>query len=197
MIQRSQEWFDARLGKVTSSRLADILGEGKKERFTQTALSYLDELIAETMTGITDTFASPAMQWGTDQEPFAIERFEAEKMEKVYPVGFIESKVNPLYGGSPDGIIGSDIIEVKCPSSKNHLKCFFEGMDTKYMAQIQSNIYLTDAKMCYFISFDPRILKNDKQIYIQEIPRDEEYIAKLLARVDEFTKLLCERLEKL
>jgi len=187
--QRSPEWYEARLGKLSSSRIKDIMGNPKKkgEILTQTAQTYLLSLIAETMRGQSKQLSAPALTWGTEQEDNALAHYEAETMQKVELCSFFVCDLLGAYGGSPDGLIKDGIIEIKCPyDSTNHLRTIIDGMPKEHNYQIQSNLLLTGRSFCDFISYDPRILSQPKQLYIQRIERDEEVISAILDKVKDF-----------
>jgi len=90
IIQRSPEWFAARCGKVTASRVADIIAK-TKTGYSTSRDNYLAQLICERMTGKpAESYSNAAMQWGTDTEPFARAAYEARMDLLVTEVGFID-----------------------------------------------------------------------------------------------------------
>ena len=71
MEQRTEEWFAARLGKVTGSRVSDVIAK-TKTGYSASRENYMADLAVERLTNAkAESFSSSAMQWGTDQEPFA------------------------------------------------------------------------------------------------------------------------------
>ena len=77
--QRSQEWFDLRKGKITSSEIHKIMGDGKgKELLTETAKSYLLEKVSESLGGFSAPVIGAALDWGTDLEDTARELYQAK-----------------------------------------------------------------------------------------------------------------------
>jgi len=105
MEQRSPEWFAARLGKVTASRIADVMAT-TKSGYGAGRANYMAELICERMTGKRqEGYTNAAMQWGTDQEPFARAAYEFLTDRTVSEVGFIDHPTIPMSGASPDGLV--------------------------------------------------------------------------------------------
>jgi hypothetical protein len=166
--QRSAEWFKQRSGKITSSELYKIMIEEKWKRkddtFGEGAKTYLLTKVSETFGGKSAPAVGQALDWGTDLEPVAISHYEKLTQLKVDSAPFIE--YNQYYGGSPDGIVDTDgVIEVKCPfSSVNHFKHGmieteddFKSMATNYYYQCLSNMLVSGASWCDFISYDPRV----------------------------------------
>jgi len=77
MEQGTTEWFAARCGKVTASRVADIIAK-TKTGFSTSRDNYMAQLVCERMTGKpAESFSNVAMAWGSDTEPFARAAYEA------------------------------------------------------------------------------------------------------------------------
>ncbi|KKM83876.1 hypothetical protein LCGC14_1304840, partial [marine sediment metagenome] len=144
-----------------------------------------------------------ALDWGTDHEAEAIEFYENTTGLRIIEAPFIPMKGYEDYaGGSPDGFIEGEngIIEAKCPFiSANHIAALIEKnipkkVYAKYYTQIQFNMMVTETDHCDFISYDPRMIKDEHKIFVQRIPRDVEYIAKIRSRLTaailEFNKVL-------
>lgn len=185
MIQGSEEWFAARLGRATASRFADLLAT-TKTGVSASRANYRAQLVCERMTGkAEESFESAAMKWGTENEPFARMAYEAETGLIVEETGFIQHP-ELMAGASPDGLVGADGgFECKCPNTATHIETLLKGMPAKHGPQVQGCMWLTGRKWWDFVSYDPR-MPEKLQLYIQRIPRDEEYIAKLAAEVSVF-----------
>ena len=181
-LQGSVSWLLSRVGKATCSRFKDIQGTAAKRE------AYLWEVVIERLTGNpTDHYANAAMQHGTEQEPFARMRYEAESGAIVEEVGFVLHPDLAGVGGSPDGFIGSDGgLEIKSPfNSANHLKTVLDGMPKEHLPQVQGTMWITGRAYWDFVSFDPR-MPAPLDLYIQRIPRDEDYIKALAEDVAKF-----------
>jgi len=176
--QRSDLWRALRLGKITGSNADRLLTDPKRKTYAQ-------ELLVELLTeSEEDRFVSDAMQWGIDQEPNAILWYELETGSSVKPVGFVISGDNDNFGASPDGLVGEDgLIEVKCPGSRAHLDHLEHGPGSKYLQQMQWQMYVTDRQWCDFVSYSPRF-DEDLQGCIFRIQRDPPQIGKLIAGAD-------------
>jgi len=193
--QLSKEWFNLRLGKFTASNFADLMKSGRKkdEIFSQTAMSLIYDKISEKLTGKHKEIFGDALDWGIENERYAISLYEQSTGIKVTSVGFIPLKGYEEYcGGSPDGQIddGKGIIEVKCPyNSTNHIWTLINNNIplknySKYYTQIQLNILCTGAEYCDFISYDPRIKDDKLKIKVIRYERDDDYISKIINRLD-------------
>ena len=187
MEQRSSEWFSARLGKVTASRVADIVSKTKSGYSTSRA-NYMAELIVERLTGkAADHFQTAAMAWGTSTEPLALSSYEEHTGGLVETVGFVPHPTIAMSGASPDGLVKEDgLVEIKCPNTATHIETVLgQEAPAKYLPQMQWQMACTGRDFCDFVSFDPR-LPDGMQIFIRTIRRDAEMIRSLEEEVSKF-----------
>jgi putative phage-type endonuclease len=186
MEQRTEEWFAARLGKVTASRVADVLAKIKSGE-SASRKNYKMELVVQRLTGkVGESFTNAAMEWGTEQEPFARMAYEAYTGTFVKEEGFVDHPTIEGFGCSPDGIVGEGLIEIKCPNTANHIETVLENKaPSKYIPQMQCQMACTGAKWCDFVSFDPRV-PEDLQLLVVRVERDQEYIDSMEVEVKQF-----------
>ena len=190
MKQGSSEWFQARAGSCTGSHAADILAMLKNGKGEQKCRAdYRLKLATEILTGIPqmDGYLSPAMEWGTEQEPFARAAYEMRTGAVVDAVGFVTHPTIARMGGSPDGLIGEDGgIEIKCPQSITHLRWMLDGqVPDDHQPQMFFYMAVTGRKWIDFVSFDPR-LPEPLQMFVERLERDETRIAEIEAAVVAF-----------
>ena len=198
MEQRSIEWFAARLGKVTASKVADVIAK-TKTGYSTSRENYMAQLVCERMTGTQgESFTNTAMQWGTDQEPLARAAYEAAKNVLVDEVGLVTHPTILMSAASPDGLVGNDgLIEIKCPNTATHIDTVLtEKVPTKYIPQMQWQMACTQRKWCDFVSFDPR-MPEGLQLFIQRVDFDSEYVKMLEAEITGFLVELETKIEKL
>jgi putative phage-type endonuclease len=186
MEQRTEEWFAARLGKVTASRVADVLAKIKSGE-SASRKNYKRELVVQRLTNkVGESFTNAAMEWGTEQEPFARMAYEAHTGTFVKEEGFVDHPTIEGFGCSPDGIVGDGLIEIKCPNTANHIETVLENKaPSKYIPQMQCQMACTGAKWCDFVSFDPRV-PEDLQLFVVRVDRDQEYIDSMEVEVKQF-----------
>jgi len=186
MEQRTEEWFSARLGKVTASRVADVLAKIKSGE-SASRKNYKMELVVQRLTGKAgESFTNAAMEWGTEQEPFARMAYEAHTGTFVKEEGFVDHPTIEGFGCSPDGIVGEGLIEIKAPNTANHIETVLENKaPSKYIPQMQCQMAVTGAKWCDFVSFDPRV-PEDLQLFVVRVERDQEYIDSMEVEVKQF-----------
>ena len=198
-IQNTPEWHAARCGRVTGSRIADIVRK-TKTGVSKMRATYMGDLIAERLSQHQsgDGFVSPAMQWGKDCEDKA--RATYAFMHDVEPVrvGFIVHPTIEMAGASPDSLIGDDGgAEFKCPNSSTHVDSLLGAdIDPDYVKQCQWNMACAGRAWWDWASFDPR-LPPAMQLHVRRIYRDDKLIAELEAAVIEFIKELEAKLEAL
>jgi putative phage-type endonuclease len=198
MEQRSTEWFAARLGKVTASRVADVIAK-TKTGYSTSRENYMAQLVCERMTGTQgESYNNAAMQWGTDQEPLARAAYEAAKDVLVDEVGFVIHPTISNAGASPDGLVSDDgLIEIKCPNTATHIDTLLsDKVPSKYNTQMQWQMVCTGRKWCDFVSFDPR-MPEGLQLFIQRVDFDAEYVKMLEAEITGFLGELETKIEKL
>jgi putative phage-type endonuclease len=187
MEQRSAEWFAARLGKVTASRVADIVAKTKSGYSTSRA-NYMAELVCERLTGMQgESFSSAAMVWGTNTEPMARSAYESRMAELVEETGFVLHPTISMAGASPDGLIGDDgLVEIKCPNTATHIDTLLsDGAPSKYVTQMQWQMACTGRKWCDFVSFDPR-MPEEMQMFVIRVERNDDVITELEREVEKF-----------
>jgi putative phage-type endonuclease len=187
IIQGSPEWFAARLGRVTASRVADVIAK-TKSGYSTSRENYCVELALERLTGNRqESFTNDAMKWGTETEPLARAAYEARTGAIVDEVGMVAHPTVAMTGASPDGLIDADgLLEIKCPNSATHAKTMLSKKpDNKYIIQMMWQMICTGRKWCDFVSFDPRFPEH-LQLFVSRIERDDEKCAELEAEVVKF-----------
>jgi putative phage-type endonuclease len=185
--QGTNEWHQLRLGKVTASRVADILAKTKTGPSASRG-NYLIELALQRVTKtIEESYTNAAMEWGTQTEPQARVAYEVKTGNFVDQVAFVDHPTIAGFGCSPDGLVGTDgLIEIKCPNSATHWSYIKANEPpNKYFIQMQAQMAVTGAKWCDFVSFDSRMPERS-QLLIVHIPRDPEYILYMEAEIKQF-----------
>ena len=185
--QGTEAWFADRLGKLTASRMADVLARIKSGEAASRA-NYRAELVAERLGGKRrESFTSKQMQWGTESEPLAISAYEAEFGVLVEKTGLVDHPAIAMSGASPDGLVGDDgLIECKCPDTKTHIETILsDSVPSRYMPQIMWQLACTGRVWCDFVSFDPR-MPMEQQLFVKRVQRDEALIAEYEAEAIQF-----------
>lgn len=185
--QGTPEWFAQRAGKVTASRVADVVAK-TKTGWGASRANYLAQLVAERLTGnVEPTFTNAAMQWGTDKEPEAREAYEYRTGVFVDQVGMVGHPTIAMTGASPDGLVGSDgLVEIKCPNTATHIDTLLSGkVPAKYVTQMAWQMACTGRAWCDFVSFDPRMPEH-MRLFVQRVDRDDTLIAELEREVAAF-----------
>ena len=184
MEQGSQEWFEARLGHVTASCIADVMAQIKTGEAAARA-NYRAQLVAERLTRQPqESYSNAAMQWGIDNEPFARSAYEIANGVMVDQVGFVKHPTIEFAGASPDGLISDDgMIEIKCPNTQTHIDyCVTGNIPRKYVLQMQWQMECTGRKWCDFVSYDPRMPAH-MQLFVKRMSRDQQLIESIKTEV--------------
>lgn len=189
--QGTPEWFAQRLGKVTASRVADVIAK-TKTGYSASRENYMAELALERITGARqESFQNDAMRWGTETEPLARAAYEALTDELVEEVAMIPHPTIAMAGASPDGLIGkTGMLEIKCPNSSTHIQTLVGGKPAgKYVTQMMWQMACTGRQWCDFVSFDPRFPEH-LQLFCVRVMRDDVLIKSMENEVIKFLEEL-------
>ena len=187
MEQRSAEWYAARLGKVTASRVADVVAK-TKTGYSTSRQNYAAELIVERLTGKQgDTYQNAAMAWGTATEPMARSAYEARMGVLVEEIGFVPHPTITMAGASPDGLVGDKgLVEIKCPFTATHIEFLLTGdVPLKYIYQMHWQMACTKREWCDFVSFDPR-MPEGMQLRVKRFEQSDDTVMDLEREVELF-----------
>ena len=199
MIQRSPEWYAIRCGKVTASKVNDIMTKVKSGGYGASRDNYMADIICERLTGKpTGGFTSDSMQWGVDNEAAARKEYGNITFNDVTEIGFVEHPVLKMAGCSPDGLVSTDgLIEIKCPNTNTHIDTLLsKKIDKKYNCQMQMQMDCTDRKWCDYVSYDPR-LPEGMRIVIIRVNRDEEFLKLMRAEIKFFNDEVEKKIQQL
>jgi putative phage-type endonuclease len=194
--QRTDEWFAQRLGKVTASRVADVIAKTKTGP-SASRDNYATQLVLERLTNAKgEFFTNAAMQWGTDTEPMARQAYELKRNVFVDEVGFIDHPTIDMSGASPDGLVDKNgLVEIKCPESKTHMEYLLSGKPpAKYIPQMMWQMACTGREWCDFVSFDPRFPIN-LQIFVIKVEYDPTYVRMLELEITQFLDEVSKKVE--
>lgn len=193
IVQGTEEWFAARAGKVTASRIADVLATIKSGE-SAARRNYRTQLVCERLTGkIEETFSNSHMERGIALEPYAREAYELQTGSIVEQVGFIDHPAIQMSGASPDGLVGSDgSIEIKCPTPANHIE-YLLGKEppSKYKPQMTWQMLCAERQWVDFVSYCPEMPAHLQLFVVRFVPEAEysvtvaQEVIKFLAEVDE------------
>lgn len=198
MEQRTEEWFKARLGKVTASRVKDVMAKGKSGP-SVTRQNYMMELVCQRLTGkIEEGFTTQAMRRGVELEPVARSAYEVELGVLVEECGLIDHPIIEWFGASPDGLVLTDgAIEIKCPNTAQHVWCLRNQRPLpEYEWQMTAQLACTGREWVDFISYDDR-LPEDLQYFRKRFTREEAKIDVMEAEVTKFLEELQELINEL
>ena len=188
--QGTAEWLQERAGKVTASRIGDVMAK-TKTGYGASRANYMADLVAEKLTGNPKQgFTNDAMRWGTETEPQARAMYELVTGHTVVETGFVPHPTIGGAGASPDGLVGDyGLLEIKCPNTATHIKTLRGAeIDRDYLLQMHWQMLCTGRTWCDFVSFDPR-LPMEMQMHLRRVELDEKLAAEI---TDEVTKFITE-----
>lgn len=178
--QGTEEWKSLRLGKLTASRMADVLAT-TKTGVSASRKNYMALLVAERLTGqCAESFTNAAMAWGTDNEPLARAEYEILTDCSVDQVAFVDHPTIAWCGASPDGLLLDDgLIEIKCPNTATHIDYLLGKIPpAKYVPQMALQLACTGRKWCDFVSYDSRMPEKHR-LFVVRFEPDPDYMKKI------------------
>ena len=189
LIQGSPEWFAVRNGKITASKLSDLMRKTKWGESTYKTRLRM-ELAIERITGksASPNFMNQAMQDGVEREPDARKLFEVITGKEVALCGSFDHPEIVNTSASPDGLIrGEDaVLELKAPTHITHAKNLLsEKMPKNYEYQVQWQIACTESEYAYFASYHPDFPKELRLKWVKVL-RDNIMILELEDAVRQF-----------
>lgn len=198
IIQGSDAWKALRLGKVTASRVADVVAK-TKTGISASRANYQAQLICERLTGVVaDSYTSPAMANGTETEPEARSAYEFYESVTVTEVGFVVHPTIDAAGASPDGLVSTGgIVEIKCPQPAAHLETLIgQSVPGKYLTQIMWQLACTGRPWADYVSYNPTFPEN-MRLFIKRVMRDDKRISELETEVAAFLLEMAVKLSQL
>lgn len=196
--QGSPEWHAERCGKVTASKIADMLAR-TKSGWGASRANYKAQLVAERLTGgVADSFASAAMQWGLEKESEALDAYAFYEGGEQKAVGFVTHPNIAMSGASPDRLVGDvGLVEVKCPNTATHIETLLgASIPGKYQLQMLWQMACTGRDWCDFVSYDPR-MPEDLRLFVKRLDRDQGRIDEITDAVLVFLDEIDETVDKL
>ena len=187
LIQGSEEWLRARLGKLTASRVADMMAK-TKTGYGASRKNYMAELVIQRLTQvIPETYTNAAMQWGTDHEPEARQLYGMINDVEVHEVGLVLHPTIRDAAASPDGLVeDKGLVEIKCPNSATHIETLLtEKVPAKYALQMQFQLACTERDWCDYVSYDPR-MPTGMVMWTKRIERDDRVISDIDSEAKKF-----------
>lgn len=197
--QGTPEWHEQRRGKVTASRIEEVVAKTKSGGYGASRANYMAELLAERLSGVVaESFTSKPMQWGIDHEPEARAAYEFYRDMAVTSAGFVPHPSIRASGASPDGYVGSEgLVEIKCPNTATHIDTLLgKPTGAGYISQMQWQMACTGRQWVDFASYDPR-LPPALRLHVQRMNRNDALITELEAEVAKFLDELDAREAKL
>lgn len=197
--QGSDAWLQERCGKVTASRIADLMAIRRDGKPSADRANYRAQLVCERLTGcVQASYTNAAMIHGTETEPEARRAYEFYRDRDVQQVGFVPHPSIAMAGASPDGLVGEDgLLELKCPNSATHIETLTGGtIPDKYVKQMQFQMACTGRQWCDFASYDNR-LPEAMRLFVHRVMRDDKLIAEIEAEVVKFLAEIAATIDEL
>lgn len=188
LVQGTEAWKFARLGRVTASRVADVIAKTKTSGYSTSRANYAAELICERLTQTpAEGYVNDAMRWGTEKEPEARALYEFRTDAEIVQVGLVRHPSIDMAAASPDGLVGDvGLIEIKAPLTATHIDTLISGsIPGRHETQMLWQMACTGRSWCDYVSYDPR-LPSDMRMFVKRLHRDDARVAELETEVRTF-----------
>ena len=179
-------WMTARTGRITASRIADVLNylkptkamleKGVAPEEGQKRKDYRMEILCERLTAVpAEHFVSKPMKFGADYEDDARRAYELKTEWMVDQTGFVLHPAFDFAGASPDGLVGTEGgLELKVPNTATHLEYLLaDVVPAEYQPQMFFNMTCCELAWMDFCSYDPR-LPEPLRLFVKRLHYDEE-----------------------
>jgi hypothetical protein len=183
VAQNTDEWLMLRLGIPTASGFDQIITP-KTLRPSESSKRYMAFLLAEWIfNGPLETPETPWMERGKELEDEAVRAYAFETECEPEPAGFFTTDDGRI-GASPDRIVPARnrLLEIKCVKPEIHVGYMLNGVDEKYMTQLQGQLWV-----CEYAAVDIQSYCPGFPTVVMSVFRNEDYIAKLSAAVRKFS----------
>jgi putative phage-type endonuclease len=181
--QRSEEWYERRCGKITASRVADLMAR-TKSGYSTSRQNYIAQCAIERLTGkCVESFKNKYMERGIELEPEAIGAYEADRMVSVEPAEF---KVHPtmcFLGASPDGRVCDGLVEVKCRNATAHFDYLRKKkIERATIIQMHVQMMCYEVSWCDFVAYHPDFPEH-LRLWVQRVELDKNLVDEITTEV--------------
>ena len=192
--QGTEEWFNARAGVITGSKVEDARKFLKNGNSSSERVKYSYKLAVERIAGSAldaHEFSPWQAKRGQELEDGARQRHEREIGEFILEAGFAFTE-DRKFGASVDGLIGDDgIVEIKCFLDPVKLIDIILNDDIgDVVSQVQWGLWVTGRNWCDFVLYCPQLEASGLGYKSIRFDRDEDYIDKLVNDMIEFDKVV-------
>lgn len=192
MEQRSAEWFAARKGKITGSRIGAILGVNQYKNRD----GVMRDMVREWFDAPSEFTGNAATDHGTAMEPVAFKFFRENLLHKqaedVEEVGYFTHPRLDYVGASPDGIIRVKPgvnwrggLEIKCPYPPYHSRKGYRPYSYKDKPSYEAQCRLV-MEVCGLDFMDFLCFFDEKNYRHEVIERDPDWFPRVEPKLAEF-----------
>lgn len=137
-LQRTHTWYKDREGKLTGSRINEIIRKGRKGQPSKMRQTYCGFLACQRVgLPVKEAPLVPDIRRGIKLEAEGLKKYAKLIGQEIELRGFINHPTIPMAGFSPDAVVGRTVVELKCPRLENHIDIAMGGMPEKYKPQVQ------------------------------------------------------------
>lgn len=180
--QGSEEWKELRQSKISATDIPVILGSSP----FKTQLELWEQKLGLREP---DEFNEKMKRGSLLEEP--ARQLAIKIIGKEFTPSVVVSEENPWLMASLDGLspLHTFILEIKCMKEFSHIEAINEIIPHYYLDQIQTQLYITKAELCYFFSYRPEYTQQPYAI-LEVFPNPKKH-AEIIAKGYEFYVKMC------
>jgi hypothetical protein len=189
------DWLQARTGRITASRIGDVMSYLKptkamiearvKPEESQKRKDYRMEILCERLTAVpAEHFVSKPMKFGSEYEDDARREYELKMETMVDQTGFVLHTAFDYAGCSPDGLVGTEgAVQIKVPNTETHLGYLLgDVVPEEYKPQMYFEMDCCELAWSDFVSYDPR-LPDPLKLFVKRLHYDDERVQLIAGEV--------------
>lgn len=189
MEQGSKAWFEARIGRVTASKVQALFTGGRG----LTRLAYIIDVASEIVSGMpAESVSTWGMQRGIILEPYAGRAYSELTGREFRSVGLGYLDKDRRISASPDGLMSDRGLEIKCQGAKAHIRTVIDAKSPeKFMKQMQTGMWVFGVDTWDYVSYCPEF--KAMPLFVHTVQRDDE----MIKRIEEACHLAIEEIDAL
>lgn len=182
LLQDTEEWLSWRRTKVCATDASVIMHTFPDSWGKTTQKLWNEKLNPQPFE------TNEAIERGKKLEPEARELFIKEFGINMIPCVY-QSDEYKFAAASLDGMsdCGKYLLEIKCMGEKGHKEALDGIIKPYYKSQVQHQLFVTRAIMCYYFCYRP---EHEKKYAMIVIEPDKEYIARMIEAEKEFYRCM-------
>lgn len=176
ILQSDPQWLPSRKGKLTASRLKDVVNKLKNANYSASRHKLMCELVAEMSDDyMVDNVVTKPMQRGLNFEQEAKEMFEIKSGMLFEPAALIDHPMIDGFAATPDGFHENGLLEIKVPMPSTWVSWRSANeIPEEHIWQLVGQQAVTGKRKTWFVAYMPE--RKEKGLFVKEFTATDEQI---------------------